>query len=258
MTVFENPPVEIQASVLTQISCNGGATGVARVTAEGGSGTFFYNWSSGSTTATASGLAAGIHAVTVTDTDGCSATTSVSLTQPAALILTTTSTGQTMSGVNNGTATVSISGGNFPYSILWNTGSNLLTINNLAPGQYSVTVTDANGCSKIATATVNSLQCSIAGVITPVHPTCSNSNNGSASVSVSGVPNPVSYSWSNGLQSQGISNLAAGTYTVTATGGNGCTISLSTQLTAPQPIASAEISNQSVSCFGSQNGSATL
>ncbi|MEO0008219.1 MAG: hypothetical protein RJA20_2415 [Bacteroidota bacterium] len=258
MTVSENPPVEIQASVLTQILCNGGATGVARVTAQGGSGTFFYNWSSGSTTATASGLAAGIHAVTVTDTDGCSATTSVSLTQPAALILTATSTGQTMSGVNNGTATVSISGGNFPYSILWNTGSNLLTINNLAPGQYSVTVTDANGCSKIATATVNSLQCSIAGVITPVHPTCSNSNNGSASVSVSGVPNPVSYSWSNGLQSQGISNLAAGTYTVTATGGNGCTISLSTQLTAPQPIASAEISNQSVSCFGSQNGSATL
>ncbi len=258
MTVTENPPVEIQASVQTQVTCNGAATGVARVTAQGGSGTFYYNWSSGSTTATATGLTAGTHTVTVTDSDGCSATGSVIITQPAALIVTASATGQTMSGVNNGTATVSISGGNFPYSILWSTGSNLLTINNLAPGQYSVTVTDANGCSRTASATVNSLQCTISGVITPVHPTCSNSNNGSASVTVNGVPNPVSYIWSNGLSTQIIANLPAGTYTVTATGGNGCTLSLSAQLIAPQQVTTAEVANQPVSCFGGQNGSVTL
>lgn len=258
MTVTENPPVEIQTSVQTQVTCNGAATGVARVTAQGGSGTFYYNWSSGSTAATATGLSAGVYTVTVTDSDGCSATSSVTITQPAALVVTASATGQTMSGVNNGTATVSISGGNFPYSVLWSTGSTLLTINNLAPGQYSVTVTDVNGCAKTASATVNPLQCSITGVITPVNPTCSGSNNGSASVAVSGVPNPVSYVWSNGLQSQTISSLLAGTYTVTATGANGCTLALSTQLTAPQPVSAVETGNSPVSCLGSQNGSATL
>lgn len=258
MTVTENPPVEIQASVLSQVACNGAATGVARVTAQGGSGTFYYNWSSGSTTATATGLPAGTHTVTVTDSDGCSSAASVTITQPAALTVTATATGQTMSGVNNGTATVSIGGGNFPYSILWSNGSTLLSINNLAPGQYSVTVTDVNGCTKSAFATVNPLQCSISGVITPVSPTCSGGNNGSASVAISGVPNPVSYTWSNGTQSQSISGLLAGTYTVTATGANGCTISLSTQLTAPQPVTAVETSNIPVSCLGSQNGSAML
>jgi hypothetical protein len=104
-----------------------------------------YSWSNGSTAQDISNLAGGSYTVTVTDVLGCTASTSVTITEPTALTLTTTSTDELLG--NDGTAAVTTSGGTAPYSITWQPGGfTTAAISGLTAGLYTVTVTDANGC----------------------------------------------------------------------------------------------------------------
>jgi hypothetical protein len=91
----------------------------------------------------------------VTDANGCTATTSVTITQPTAITLTVTSTDVTTYGGNNGSATVTATGGTPGYTYLWSNGATTSTAGSLIAGTYTVTVTDANGCTKTASVTIN-------------------------------------------------------------------------------------------------------
>lgn len=222
----------VSTVVNNNATCTGGGSATANVS--GGGGPFNYQWSAsagGQTTQTATNLPPGTHGVTVTDANGCQATGSVNITQsgtPTAII-----TGSLPSGCtgNSGSATVGVSGGTGPYTYDWsndgseNPDNDQATVNGLAPGTYTVTVTDAAGCT--ATAAV-----SIAGSLPPMvvitastNATCSSP--GSATASVSGGTGPYSYNWSNGETTQTAVNLFAGTYTVTVTDAAQCTATAS-------------------------------
>ncbi|MCS6990742.1 MAG: T9SS type A sorting domain-containing protein, partial [Chitinophagales bacterium] len=108
---------------------------------------YVYVWSNGATTQDLSGLSAGTYTVTVYDANGCSASTSATVNEPAPLALTESHTDVSCDLAADGTIDVSVSGGTAPYSYLWNDGATTEDRSGLAAGTYTVTVTDANGCS---------------------------------------------------------------------------------------------------------------
>ena len=127
------------------VSCNGGNDGSATATPQGGTGPFTYAWSNGATTSTINNLSAGSYSVTVSDGGNCNIVSSVTVAQPSAITLSLQPT--PAAGGNNGAVNLTVGGGTAPYTYSWNNGSTSQDINNLAPGTYSVTVTDNNGCT---------------------------------------------------------------------------------------------------------------
>ncbi|MBI4645092.1 MAG: hypothetical protein HY738_00495 [Bacteroidia bacterium] len=139
-------------------TCNGVCNGTAQVvTVSGGIGPFGYLWSTGETTQSISNLCPGTYYVTTTDIGAgaplCFNIQSVSITQPTAMTLTTSSTNSSCGG-STGAATVTPSGGTVPYTYFWATGSTNNPITNIPSGSYSVTVTDALGCTAVTSVNV--------------------------------------------------------------------------------------------------------
>lgn len=257
MEVTISTPVGATTTLLNAVTCHGGSNGSVRATGSGGNTIYSYAWSNGAQTATVNNLPAGTYTVTVTDGEGCTGTASVTVTQPAVLQANVTVTHQTMAGLDNGTATVTPSGGVGPYTILWSTGATVAAIGALPPGTYSVTITDSRGCTQVNTATVNEVSCSITGVVAAVNLNCFGINNGSATASITGASGNVSYAWSNGTSQQTASNLAPGTYTLTATDAIGCSITLTTQIASPPQLLTSVANQTNVGCAGETNGAAT-
>ncbi len=133
------------ASSGTNVSCNGALTGSVYTTPSGGTPGYTYNWSNGATAQTVTGLGQGTYTVTVTDKSNCSSSSTVSITQPPALIVQPFSSPEAC-GTKNGIAAVVVSGGSPGYTYLWTNGASGETAANLAAGNYTVTVTDANKC----------------------------------------------------------------------------------------------------------------
>jgi hypothetical protein len=258
MVLRQSPPVTAKITLQSPISCNGGSNAVLKVTPGGGNENYTYSWSTGATTATISNVGAGTYTVAVMDGEGCSVTGSINVTQPAVVQAVVNTTPQTMQGANNGSATVIPSGGTPGYTVKWNNNSTLLIISNLAPGNYTVTVTDSKGCTFAKTGTVNAVNCTITGSITPTNLNCAGVNSGAATLTVSGAANPTTFLWSTGATTSSISNLPIGNYSVTATDAQGCPLVLSTQISSPQPLNLAVSNQTDVACNNMQTGAATL
>ncbi|MFN4256993.1 MAG: HYR domain-containing protein, partial [Saprospiraceae bacterium] len=258
MDVFLSLPVTAAAAQVNSVSCFGTPTGSAKATPGGGLAPYTYKWSNNAVSANVGGLVAGVYTVTVTDADGCTASSSTTIAQPTALQATATATPQTQMGVNNGTATVVPTGGTSPYSVAWSNTQTTTTISNLAPGNYTVTVTDAKNCTIARTANVSPLNCTLSGTvgITPV--SCTGGSNGSATVSLNGANGTITYAWSSGAQTATATNLAAGFYTVTATDAAGCRVVLDAQLLEPQAINLSVVSKTDVGCPDVAGGAITI
>ncbi|MCB9185744.1 MAG: hypothetical protein H6601_03275 [Flavobacteriales bacterium] len=329
ITVYSNDIVANCSS--TDVDCNGASTGSASVSVSGGTAPYTVLWSTGATTMSISNLMAGSYSVTVTDANGCTKTCSTTVGQPSDLTANCSKVDGTCSNNNQASASVAASGGTAPYSYSWSNGGTTSSISALSAGSYSVTVTDANGCAESCSVTISITPCcnvtnggQIAGggsncgpfdpapitsvslptgglgdleyvwlwnsqnvpnngnsgwvmipnsnsatydpgmltetrcflrcarrrgcttyvgesnivcftinpepvaTCTPINGTCSNNNQASASVSVSGGTAPYAYAWSNGATTASISGLSAGTYSVTVTDANGCTDECST------------------------------
>jgi gliding motility-associated-like protein len=143
------PAITLQSS--TDVTCFGGTNGTATINATGGQGPYTYSWSPvGGTNATATGLPSGNYTVTVTGSDGCSQTQTVTITQPTAILISDSVSAENC-GDGDGIANAYVSGGNPIYTFLWSNGATTAGISNLSAGNYSVIVTDANGCSASTT-----------------------------------------------------------------------------------------------------------
>jgi hypothetical protein len=152
-TVFTpSVPLSVAISSETNILCNGNATGSATATASGGTSPYTYSWApGGGTTATKSGLSAGNYTITVKDANANSASASVSITQPA-LLRDSISSSSCRSGKTK--ATVGVKGGTSPYTYSWSPGGGTkATMSGLTNGTYTITVKDKNGCSNSFTKT---------------------------------------------------------------------------------------------------------
>jgi gliding motility-associated-like protein len=140
----------------TNVLCNGGSGGSATAAAAGGTGPYTYSWNSSpvQTTATVTGLLAGSYTVTVTDSQGCKITGTATISEPAILALDAVPAEAKCPDSNDGSITLTISGGTSPYGVIWADGITTQNRTNLLPGDYSVVVTDVNGCAQSLTTTV--------------------------------------------------------------------------------------------------------
>ena len=252
------------STTVTNIACNGTCSGSATATVSGGVGPYSYLWSNGDSSSTATNLCTGSYTVNVEDANGCTGTSSVTITQGG---LTTSVTGSDVvcNGTCNGSATVSTSGGSSPYTYLWNTGATTSTINNLCVGSYTVTVTDTLGCESISTQVINSNGGGMNISLSATDASCTASCDGSASATVTGGAPSYSYSWylynyTTSTSTTSNNNLCAGTYTVdlTVTDSLGCTNTISDSLYISSTNSlSLSTTVTNIACNGTCSGSAT-
>lgn len=220
------------------VTCNGGNNGSASINTPVGSGPFGYAWPGGiSSSNTASGLSAGTYVVTISDAFQCTAITSVVVTQPSAFQIQSNSSSATC-GNANGSITLSVSGSTPGYIYQWlpnvSTGPSATA---LAAGVYSITITDAKGCTSVKTAQVGNVPGVSLNGSTITDVSCNGASNGSIVLNAPSGTAPFSYNWTNNV-SNGISaaNLSAGTYLVTVSDGNQCTATLSFVVQQPPPL----------------------
>lgn len=201
--------------------CNG-ANATILTSVSGNSGLYSYLWSTGATTDSIFNLSAGSYSVTVTDEAGCITNQTIIVTAaPLPIIDSTSTTDVKCFGNATGNASIAVSSGATPYTYVWAgaTTSTAATATNLIAGNYSVLVTDANGCSLIQNYTITEPP-ALAGLST-VFPD-NGSSNGIAFIAMSGGTPPYSYFWSNGATTPSATGLAAATYLVVVTDANNC------------------------------------
>ncbi len=237
--------------------CNGTAT----VAPSGGQAPYTYMWSNGETTQTITNLCSGNYCVTVTDANNCTATTCVTIIDINLTIDSISKTNASCSGVCNGTATVNTTNGFAPITYLWSNTQTTQTITNLCAGTYSVTVSEANGCTAVDSVVISnglSLQSTV-NVTNTI--SCHGDCTAGAVVLMTNGLAPYTYNWSPNSGDTGpiISNMCEGTYNVTITDNNGCTTTNSVTFSAPPSLVidSVQIQNEQP-CNASNNGSITI
>jgi hypothetical protein len=228
VTITQPSILGATSSVVNE-NCNGGTNGSATSIGSGGSAPYLYSWAPPATgnASTSTALAAGTYSCTVTDNMGCTTSVSATITQPPSISGTITAYNNvSCSGGNDGTATVTVTGGTGALTYSWHpTGGSVSTASSLTAGSYTCFITDANGCFSMS-ASANLSQPSkvlASSVLSSNDPACYAGNTGNASVSVSGGTGAYTYSWNpTGTNTAAASNLIAGTYTCQVTDANGC------------------------------------
>jgi hypothetical protein len=256
VTITQPTAVTASISSFTPALCNGACNGTATVVGGGGTSPYTYVWSNAQTSATATGLCNGTYNVTVKDANNCTAITSVTITQPTALTASATST-SAHCNQSDGSATATASGGTPPYNYAWSNSQNVQNISGIPNGSYTVTVTDANGCTAVANTVVGNIPGGTATIATINYTSCNGVCDGSTSVSMSGGTTPYSYLWSNGATTASITGLCAAIYTVTVTDAVGCTATALADVKSPDPLV-LSFSVSDIFCFGACNGSISV
>ncbi|MDA9563194.1 T9SS type A sorting domain-containing protein [Flavobacteriales bacterium] len=254
-------------------SANGASDGDATATVTGGQSTITYNWSNGGTSASVTGLPAGTYTVTVSDAvlPGCTATASVVVNEPALtcnLLVNVSVTAATTAGGSDGAAAAIVTGDQGTLTYLWSNGGTTAVITGLPSNTYTVTVTDdvIVGCAVTASGLVTdpsvTVACNLTGSATSTDPSANGASDGTATAVAAGSQGNVSYSWSNGGNTQNITGLGDGIYTVTITDDitAGCTATATVTLTEPAlscTLAIATSSNDATT-NGGADGDATV
>ena len=254
VNVTIHPAVNLSLSTV-DASC-GNSDGEVTATATGGDGNFNYLWNTGSATSSLTGLLAGTYAVTVTDGNGCSATDVASVSSVGGPSITLSSTDISCFGANDGSATLTATGGSTPYVILWNNGAFSTSLNGLSAGTYSVSVTDNGGCTAVGSVTINE-PTQILPVPASTLASCGGSD-GTASVNTTGGVSPYTYIWDDPAQqtTATATGLPAGLYNVTVTDANGCSSVVSSGVSNAN-AATVSVAGVDVTCEGGQDGEAT-
>ena len=257
-------PISISYSS-TNKNCNGGIDdGTIDITVVGGTSGYSYVWSNGATTQDLTGIAAGPYTVTVTDANLCTEVLSVTITEPNVLGQVGAITNVNCNGDADGVIAVDVFGGVLPYSYSW-TGpagytSSLEDITNLSGGNYTLTITDGNGCVITQIYSVTEPTAAVSLSVTSVNVLCKNDSTGSIDLTVAGGTPGYSFQWftSTGVvlpfMTEDLSNIPAETYTVITTDANGCTAQISQVINEPvASLASSEVLTH-INCFGDATG----
>ncbi len=242
ISLISPAPLNLSLVSISNASCNGAATGGITVSRSGGTAPYSFVWSNGAPTQNNPNIPAGLYSLTLTDANGCTATlANLSVSEPSAISISVVSTVQpSCAGGNNGRIVVSAAGGSSgQFRFIWsNTSANTTASNTgLAAGTYSVTAVDAGGCTAtLANISLSEPAAATLSVSSITAPTCNGGSDGSISTTIVGGTAPYSYIWSNARTTSNLTGIAAGTYSVSSTDANGCTVSLS-NISVSQPVA---------------------
>jgi hypothetical protein len=224
----------------TAVSCFGGADGSIDVTLnnENTPATQTYAWDYNSEiTEDLTGLSAGTYNLTVSD-NGCFATISVEITQPASeFAATVESTDITCYGMNDGTVTLNVDGGTLPYTYTWSNGASESALTGLIEGAYTVTISEANNCNSDIVETFTFTEpdaLSLSAEIDSLE--CYDVIDGGIDITVAGGTTPYRYYWDNSELTEDLMNIGGGDYTVTVVDTNGCSISASYNVASPNAL----------------------
>jgi len=227
-------PLSASISASTNTLCNGSSDGTITATATGGTTAYTYDVGTGSqSSGVITGLGIGSYVVTVTDAGGCTATaTSVTITEPSAMTVTASVSSNyngidiSCNGASDGEATAVATGGVAGYTFMWSGGQTDAIATGLAAGLQFVTITDANGCTRVTSVSLSALPPLVASAV--------DNGNGTATATGSGGLPIYTYQWDAAAGNQttatatGLSSST--TYYVTITDDNGCTDSASVSL----------------------------
>jgi large repetitive protein len=255
---------QVKINIATQFGCSGGSSG--SITASGNGGILPYKFKLNSGTfnvgSTFNGLTAGSYTVSIKDSFGCIKDTAVTLAPAPGIVVTgLSSTNLTCFNANNGSITVTASGGNPPLTYAVNSApySSSNIISSLAPGSYVVHTKDANGCIKDTVVLLTSPGAITYSGLNITHVNCASGNNGSISLTANGGTSPLQYALNSGTFSSfgSFTSLAAGTYTVKVKDANNCTKDTVITITQPSVVLNAIISNTTNPTCSGGSGSIT-
>ncbi len=258
ISVNQPPDILTTMTLLDSASCFGNSDGSAIVAASGGVGGFIYAWStvpSQTSTVATNLFGPSTYTVQVMDANQCIKTDTISIPSPPVLSVNASSAGTICFGQNDAIAMATPSGGTPGYSFLWDANAMNQTGNQatqLAAGIYFVTVTDFNGCEASTALTV--------GDAAPLDfefetklPSCFGDADGVVYVGLNNGLAPYQFRWFNNSTNDSIPNLAAGSYSVTVTDGNGCVESDTVELKEPG-LLNVQVNTTDLSCYQSKDG----
>ena len=260
ITITEPAAIAIQINP-TNVSCHGGNDGAIDITVSGGTPAYSYLWNNGATTEDLMNIGAGTYSVVVTDANGCTATTSsITITQPGPISVTTQVTNVDCFGDATGSISTSVNGGTPPYSYTWSNGATTSGLTGIPAGTYTVNVSDANNCTSSGSSvsvTVMQPNSSVFASAVATDASCFGGSDGSVDATVGGGTPPYTYSWSNGSTTEDISGLSAGTYTLMVTDAKNCT-AMTNATVGESSLLQASAVATDADCFGGNDGSVDL
>ena len=241
---------------ITNVSCGGASNGAINLTVTGGTIGYTYHWENNSAVQNRTNLIAGNYAVTVTDTNSCTASKATTVIGAGNMTVTSADTVVRCFGEANGKTVLTVTGGTAPFHFLWNDSDTNAIRTNLVVGTYVVTVTDAGGCNAIDTAFINQpLLLQVSTIDTA--PLCYAGATGSIAVTVTGGTTTYSFDWGAGVITSNRMGLAAGIYQITVTDAHSCTATHIDTIVAPVAITYNHLDTMP-KCYGTANGSITV
>ena len=252
-------PPDLSIISVVPADCNGAATGSITGSANGLTPPFFFEITGigNNTTGIFTDLPAGDYNLILFDNVGCSDSETFTITEPNSLVTSIVVSEEIdCNGNNTGAVAAVASGGNGPYTFLWDNTSVDSVNTSLLAGPVSVTISDQNGCSEIADfVLIEPTMMTLTSANTLV--SCFNGNDGTATALPDGGTPPYSFLWENGQTTQTATGLSQGTTTVDVTDASGCIMNTSVNISQNDEI-SLSFSSIAPTCFNGQNGNVTV
>lgn len=242
------------------VLCYNASTGSIDLNVVGGVPGYTYDWNTGSTSQDLTGLSAGLYSVNVFDFNACGEFLSVTISEPSTPVFASSiQTDVLCYGALTGAIDITTQGGVGPYTYLWSTGQTTEDLTNVGAGNYSLDVTDFNGCIFTLVDTIYQPPLPLTLNESHVNVLCNGGNNGSIDIQTTGGTAPYTYLWNNGSTIEDLSTLIAGTYTITVTDTNGvtggCYAQLAVTVIEPSNPVSVSASQVDILCYAGTTGS---
>lgn len=222
---------------IQDLGCSGQNDGAIKLNVVGGQAPYNYMWSNGSTTKDLSNLSAGTYSLTIKDQTGCSYQASYMVKEAISMTVKETLVPESCAGSGNGEIQIAVEGGSAPYTYRWSNGQSSSRLSNVISGAYSLTVTDALGCTVEKQFNVDTSSALEVELLAKSNATCAGAATGSIQLNVKGASGKVTANWVDdptaGLNRE---NLPAGTYQLSVSDASGCSVNKSFTITEAQPL----------------------
>jgi len=256
------PAQAVSLNIASQdVLCFGGASGAIQITPAGGSAPYSTAWYNAAglvlnqNTTELDSIVSGSYTAIITDINGCRVDTTIAIVQPPQLVWNFTTVDNLCFGESNGSIDLLVSGGTSPYHYTWSGGYSGNLITALPAGNYSVTITDTNGCEMHSGVSIAQPATAVVASVMPLNILCYGNATGAADLAPVGGTPPYSYLWSDGASTEDLSGLVAGPYTVTVTDNNGCVAYSGTVIKQPLDSLRVDLTLTHATCHGVNDGS---